>query len=111
LDYNARREHADDLRSQLVHIEEQRRDASTAKQRRQIERREKALRRRLAYAQELADYDWDAAEADFAEFVSGVAQVPGAYERWRAQGVPIRVLLRAGVKPLRSRIAPRARHP
>src|SRR5687768_4212192 len=94
LEYNARREHPEPLRRQLARIAEERRETATARHRRQLERRETALRRRLAYAEALANYDWDAAEADFAEFVSGVTQVPGVYERWRAHGVPIRVLLR-----------------
>jgi hypothetical protein len=99
LEYNARREHPNDLRRQLTEVAKQRRAAATVKQQRQLKRREQALSRRLADAEAMADYDWDAAEADFAGFVAGASGEPGVYERWRAYGVPIRVLLRAGLRP------------
>ena len=99
--YNARREHPGDLRSRLAQVAEQRREAASAKHERRLERRERALRRRLARAEAFTRYDWGAAEADFGQFVGDVTDVPGVYEPWRAQGVPIRMLLRAGFRPQR----------
>jgi hypothetical protein len=60
---------------------------------------ERALRERIAQAETLRDYDWEAGEAEFARFVRRAVGVPGVYERWRAHGVPIRVLLSAGLRP------------
>jgi hypothetical protein len=101
LHYNARREYPADLRRQLADVAEAHERAITARQRRRLERRQRALKQRLADAEALADYDWEAAEADFAEFVSSAIQTPGVYERWRRHGIPIRVLLKAGYKPRR----------
>jgi hypothetical protein len=100
LHYNARREHPNDLRTALGQIALARRDATSERRRRRLDRQEQTLGRRLAVAEELARYDWAAGEDEFIEWVRGVANVPGVYERWRAHGVPLRVLRRAGFSRL-----------
>jgi hypothetical protein len=110
LHYNARREDPDRLRAMLADLESARGQAETPKRRRQLDRQARALRQRLRVAEALREYDWEAGEAAFVEFVRGVVNVPGVYERWRAHGVPVHVLRRAGFRvssPTTTRELPR----
>jgi len=101
LHYNARREDPAHLRRQLAEVAEASDRATTASEQRRLARRRRALDQRLADADALVDYDWEAAEAEFADSARAFIQEPGVYERWRSYGVPVRVLLKAGYKPRR----------
>jgi hypothetical protein len=95
LSYSAHRESPDQLRRALASIDEAVRQETSAGLRRRLLRKAYLVRRRLTMAEMMAAYDWSRAESEFVEWVCKAIDQPGVFERWRAHGVPLRVLLDA----------------